>query len=82
VTQPAFTPTVWTKTVDGKTYEKTATRIDDEVQYRFDGWLPKKTKDAKAEVANQAAVNPAPEQAPSARAAEEDKASHKSSSNK
>ncbi len=38
---PAYTPTTWTKTVNGKTYERTATSIDDEVQYRFDGWVPK-----------------------------------------
>lgn len=46
---PSYTPTTWTKTVDGKEYEKTATSISDEVQYRYDGWRPKGKSAADAE---------------------------------
>ncbi len=38
---PPYTPTTWTKKVGDQVYERTATSIDDEVKYRFDGWLPK-----------------------------------------
>jgi len=61
---PEFTPTVWTKTVGDQTYERSATSIADEVQYRFDGWLP---KNAKAEVANAAAAVKATEPADEAK---------------
>lgn len=52
-TDTEFTPTTWTKTVGDQTYERTATDISEEVQFRFDGWLP---KNAKAEAANAAAA--------------------------
>ncbi len=38
---PAYTPTTWVKKVGDAEYERTATSIDDEVRYKFDGWLPK-----------------------------------------
>ncbi len=38
---PPYTETTWTKTVNGVEYERVATSIDQEVQYQFDGWLPK-----------------------------------------
>ncbi len=48
-TGPSYTPTTWTKNVNGVDRERTATSVEDEVKYRFDGWLPKGQSAAVAE---------------------------------
>ncbi len=60
--KPPFTPTTWTKTVNGTEYERTATSVDDEVRYQFDGWTPKgkSAGDAEKNAAAAAAATGAP----------------------
>ncbi len=59
---PPYKSTTWTKTVDGTEYERTATSIDDEVRYKFDGWRPKgaSADDAEKNAAAAAAATGAP----------------------
>lgn len=59
---PPYKPTTWTKTVNGTDYERTATSIDDEVRYKFDGWTPKGASagDAEKNAAAAAAATGAP----------------------